>query len=84
MDTQCPEKTSTNDQLNENTDDQTDDQCPYTEEELEEMQREEYASKCDPEAWDLFKEAERRGFNPFQAVTNWYSGEPQEWEARKS
>ena len=56
--------------------------CPYTPDELKDMEREKHAGMCDPEAWGMYLEAEKRGFNPTIAVDRWYAGEPQEWEKR--
>jgi hypothetical protein len=56
--------------------------CPYTEEELKDMERERLAGMCDAEAWEMYKEAEKRGFNPIEAINRWYSGDLQEWEIK--
>jgi hypothetical protein len=61
-------------------DDETEERCPYSEAELEDMMREEKAGMMDIEAWEVYVEAERRGFDPNVAVQNHYVGERQEWE----
>lgn len=55
----------------------------YTDEEKEEIERERKASLVDIEAWEMYVEAEKRGFNPNEAITRWYSDMPQEWESKE-
>jgi uncharacterized protein (UPF0297 family) len=55
------------------------DTCPYTEEQIIDMERERIASMCDIEAFEMYKEAEKRGYNPMTAINKFYTGEPQEW-----
>jgi arginyl-tRNA--protein-N-Asp/Glu arginylyltransferase len=54
--------------------------CPYTNEQLNDMKREHIASMCDIGAFEMYKEAEKRGYNPHTAIFKFYAGEPQEWE----
>jgi uncharacterized protein (UPF0297 family) len=60
--------------------DECDELCPYSNEILKDMERERICGMCDIEAWEMYKEAEKRGFNPIYAITRFYLGEPQEWE----
>lgn len=55
-------------------------QCPYTDEQIKDMERERIASMCDIEAFEMYKEAEKRGHNPMIAINRFYTGETQEWD----
>lgn len=50
-------------------------ECPYTDDEVREMYREELASSMDIEAWEIFKQAEAEGKDPYEAVRKWYADE---------
>lgn len=59
--------------------------CPCTnfngfnDELVKEMGREEKCGMMDPDAWELYQEAERRGLDPNKAAFNFYAGIPPEW-----
>lgn len=48
-------------------------------EEIRDYERQENCGRLDPDAWELYQEAERRGKDPNKAVYDFYAGNPPEW-----